>query len=126
MLYNYSQTLGLKGAFVQPTARQSQGQQGGQSTYHEIVKQLAKHMYLILSSFFASKLIFYTLVPGEQQHTWDKVEEMLVRMQFKWNQKIKDYVDRGQIPPIHLASLCSSFRAGERHRLQEGAAVQVG
>ena len=60
------------------------------------------------------------------RHSWAKVEETLVRMQAKWDMKIKEYLDRNQAPPIHQQGVCSAFRdAGKEQEVYVMACLMV-
>ena len=49
-------------------------------------------------------------------HSWAKVEEFVLRLQAKWDMKIKEYLDRHAVPPIHQASICAPFRDSGREQ----------
>ena len=60
------------------------------------------------------------------RHSWAKIEEMLTRMECKWNMKIKEYLDRNAVPPIYQAASCSPFRdAGKETEVYLMAAMIV-
>lgn len=58
--------------------------------------------------------------------SWEKIEEVLHRLQAKWNGKIQEYIDRQQPPPIHQASICAGFRdSGKESQVYLMACVMV-
>ena len=47
-------------------------------------------------------------------HSWPKVEEFVLRLRCKWDLKVREYLDRGVVPPIHKVNICAPFRDSGR------------
>ena len=48
------------------------------------------------------------------KHSWRKVEELLIRLETKWNTKCQEYLDRGVAPTIHHGPSAEAMRDAGR------------